>query len=44
MDILIRNEVEADHGAVEEVTRKAFWNLYAPGWSEHSIAFRSFLR
>lgn len=27
MDILIRNEIEADHSAVEEVTREAFWNL-----------------
>ena len=37
MEIQIRNELEADYGAVEEVTREAFWNLYAPGCSEHYI-------
>ncbi len=37
MEIQIRNEIEADHGAVEELTREAFWNLYAPGCSEHYI-------
>ena len=37
MEIQIRNEIEADYGAVEEVTREAFWNLYAPGCSEHYI-------
>jgi len=38
MEVLIRNEIEADYGAVEAVTREAFWNLYAPGCSEHYIA------
>ncbi len=37
MEIQIRNEIEADYGAVEELTREAFWNLYAPGCSEHYI-------
>lgn len=37
MEVLIRNEIEADYDAVEEVTREAFWNLYAPGCSEHYI-------
>ncbi len=37
MEILIRNEIEADTDVVEEVTREAFWNLYAPGCSEHYI-------
>ena len=37
MEIQIRNEIEADHGAVEKLTREAFWNLYAPGCSEHYI-------
>ena len=35
MDILIKNETEADYRTVEEVTREAFWNLYVPGCSEH---------
>lgn len=38
MEILIRNEIEADYRAVENLTREAFWNLYAPGCSEHYIA------
>jgi putative acetyltransferase len=37
MEILIRNEIEADYRAVEGVTREAFWNLYVPGCSEHYI-------
>ncbi len=37
MEILIRNERAEDFRAVEEVTREAFWNLYAPGCSEHYI-------
>ncbi len=35
MEVLIRNERAEDIRAVEEVTREAFWNLYAPGCSEH---------
>jgi predicted N-acetyltransferase YhbS len=37
MEIHIRNEVEADHRAVEELTREAFWNLYFPGCTEHYL-------
>lgn len=33
----IRLETEADHGNVEELTREAFWNLYAPGCDEHYL-------
>lgn len=33
----IRNEWEADHRRVEEITRKAFWNLYVPGCAEHYL-------
>lgn len=33
--ILIRHETEADHRAVEELTREAFWNLHRPGCDEH---------
>lgn len=35
--IRIRNEKEADYRIVEEITRKAFWNLYAPGCVEHYL-------
>ena len=33
----IRNEKETDYRRVEEITRKAFWNLYAPGCDEHYL-------
>ncbi|NBI78014.1 N-acetyltransferase [Anaerotruncus colihominis] len=36
--ILIRNERETDYQRVEEITRKAFWNLYIPGCVEHYLA------
>lgn len=36
--ILIRNERETDYQKVEEITRKAFWNLYIPGCVEHYLA------
>lgn len=36
--IRIRRETEADYRAVEEVTRKAFYNLYVPGCVEHYLA------
>lgn len=35
--IKIRNEKEADHQAVEDMTRKAFYNLYVPGCVEHYL-------
>ena len=35
--VKIRNEVEADYKTVENITRKAFWNLYAPGCDEHYL-------
>ena len=35
--IKIRNEEEADYAKVEEITRKAFWNLYIPGCIEHYL-------
>lgn len=35
--IRVRNEVEADFKRVEEITRKAFWNLYVPGCNEHYL-------
>jgi predicted N-acetyltransferase YhbS len=35
---LIRNETESDFNEVEELTRKAFWNVYVPGCVEHYLA------
>lgn len=35
--ITIRNEQPADYRRVEEIARKAFWNLYVPGASEHYL-------
>jgi len=32
-----RNEKETDYERVEEITRKAFWNLYVPGRIEHYL-------
>lgn len=36
--LTIRQEVPADYRAVEELTRRAFWNLYVPGCTEHYVA------
>lgn len=33
----IRQERDGDHRCVEEIARRAFWNLYAPGCSEHYL-------
>lgn len=35
--IKIRNEKESDYKVVEEITRKAFYNLYVPGCVEHYL-------
>src|SRR4030042_6872459 len=35
--IKIRLEEETDYEKVEEITRKAFWNLYFPGCIEHYL-------
>lgn len=35
--IKIRSEEEKDYKKVEEITRKAFWNLYVPGCIEHYL-------
>lgn len=37
MEIMIRNETEQDHRAVETLTRRAFYNLYIPGCVEHYL-------
>ena len=36
----IRNELESDHRAVEELTREAFWNRYVPGCDEHYLVHK----
>mgnify|MGYP001080549935 FL=1 len=33
----IRNETPADHRTVEDMTRRAFYNLYVPGCAEHYL-------
>ncbi len=35
--IRIRNEAETDYARVEEITRKAFYNIYMPGCVEHYL-------
>ena len=35
--ILIRKEVEEDYREVEELTKKAFWNVNMPGCEEHYL-------
>ena len=39
-EISIRRETEADHFAVENLTREAFWNIYRPGCTEHYVLHR----
>ncbi len=34
---MIRSEMASDYRKVEEITREAFWNLYAPGCNEHYL-------
>ena len=36
--LTIRNERESDYGAVEDLIRRAFYNLYVPGCTEHYLA------
>ena len=35
--IVIRNETEKDYKTVEEITRKAFYNIYVLGCMEHYL-------
>lgn len=35
--VKIRNENKTDYKRVEEITRKAFYNLYVPGCAEHYL-------
>ena len=36
-DIIIRRETEDDRPRVEEIVRRAFYNLYIPGAAEHYL-------
>ena len=36
--IIIRQEAESDYRIVEEIHRRAFWNLNVPGCEEHYLA------
>lgn len=36
-DYIIRLEREEDHATVENLVRESFWNVYAPGCSEHLL-------
>ncbi len=36
-EMKIRCEEQTDYHRVEEITRKAFWNLYIPGCNEHYL-------
>ena len=35
--INIRNETESDYQIVEDIARKAFYNIYVPGCTEHYL-------
>lgn len=35
--LIIRNEKDSDYKTVEQITRKAFYNVYAPGCMEHYL-------
>ena len=37
-NVTVRNETPADYQEVEALVRRAFWNLYVPGCSEHYLA------
>ena len=39
-EIVFRRETPADHRAVEELVRDAFWNVYHPGCTEHYVLHR----
>ncbi len=40
MEITLRPEEEKDYRKVEELTREAFWNVYAPGCDEHLLVHK----
>ena len=40
MEYFIRPETKEDERTVEEITRKAFWNIHSPGCNEHYLAYK----
>jgi predicted N-acetyltransferase YhbS len=40
MELLVRHEEEKDYSIVENITREAFWNMYAPGCVEHLLVHK----
>lgn len=40
MALILRREEPADHRAVEEMTREAFWGMSGPGCDEHLLVHR----
>ncbi len=36
-EVLIRQETESEYGAVENLVRESFWNVYRPGCMEHYL-------
>lgn len=38
--MIIRREEPSDYRAVEELTKRAFWNVYVPGCDEHYLVHR----
>lgn len=40
MNIVIRHEEKKDYRRVEDIARKAFWNLYFPGAHEHYVVHK----
>lgn len=40
MKITIRNEIKSDFRKVEEIVRKAFWNIHEPGCNEHYLVHK----
>ena len=39
-DMIIRLEKKEDHRTVEQLVRECFWNVYAPGCTEHYVLHR----
>ena len=37
MSLIIRNELNSEERAVEELVRDSFWNVYRPGCLEHYV-------
>ncbi len=40
MNLLFRHELENEYRVVEEMIKRAFWNMYTPGCNEHFLANR----